>query len=154
WDSGIPPFAKGPIYDETYQTGFNGTGTGGAVTFGDPFSQPPRYQNWNLSIQRSLTSSLVVTAAYVGSNGKQLRGGGRGIYSNHMDHKYLVRGNLLPQKAPPANVAAAAAIVPGINLPFAKFSGTIAQMLRPFPQYNSVTDVYGDVGQSNYNALQ
>jgi hypothetical protein len=154
WDSGIPPFAKGPIYDQTYQTGFNGTGTGGAVTFGDPFSQPPRYQNWNLSIQRSLTPSLVVTAAYVGSNGKQLRGGGRGIYSNQMDPKYLVLGNLLTQTATPANVAAAAAIVPGIKLPFATFSGTIAQMLRPFPQYNSVTDVYGDVGQSNYNALQ
>jgi hypothetical protein len=27
-------------------------------------------------------------------------------------------------------------------------------MLRPFPQYNSVSDVYGNVGQSNYNALQ
>jgi len=51
-------------------------------------------------------------------------------------------------------VTAAAAIVPGIKLPFASFSGTIAQMLRPFPQYNSVADVYGDVGQSNYNALQ
>src|SRR5215470_17529446 len=154
WESGIPPFATGPIYDQTYQTGFNGTGTGGAVTFGDPFSQPPRYQNWNLSIQRSLTSSLVVTAAYVGSNGKQLRGGGRGIYSNQLDPKYLVLGNLLTQNATPANVAAAAAIVPGVKLPFAGFSGTIAQMLRPFPQYNSVTDVYGDVGQSNYNALQ
>jgi hypothetical protein len=34
------------------------------------------------------------------------------------------------------------------------FTGTIAQMLRPFPQYNAVADVYGDVGQSNYNALQ
>jgi len=44
--------------------------------------------------------------------------------------------------------------VPGIKLPFANFSGTIAQMLRPFPQYNSVTDVYGNVGQSSYNALQ
>src|SRR5215510_14340443 len=154
WDSGIPPFAKGPIYDQTYQTGFNGTGTGGAVTFGDPFSQPPRYQNWNLSVQRSLTPSLVVTAAYVGSNGKQLRGGGRGIYSNQLDPKYLVLGNLLTQNATPANVAAAAAIVPGIKLPFATFSGTIAQMLRPFPQYNSVTDIYGNVGQSNYNALQ
>src|SRR5262245_27039095 len=154
WDSGIPPFAKGPIYDQTYQTGFNGTGTGGAVTFGDPFSQPPRYQNWNLSVQRSLTPSLVVTAAYVGSNGKQLRGGGRGVYSNQIDPKYLVLGNLLTQNATPANVAAAAAIVPGIKLPFATFSGTIAQMLRPFPQYNSVTDVYGNVGQSNYNALQ
>ncbi|HEX5082376.1 MAG TPA: TonB-dependent receptor [Blastocatellia bacterium] len=154
WDNGIPPFAKGPIYDETYQTGFNGRGTGGAVTFGDPFSQPPRYQNWNLSIQRSLTNSLVVTAAYVGSNGKQLRGGGRGAYSNQIDPKYLVLGNLLTQTANPTNVAAAAAIVPGIKLPFANFSGTIAQMLRPFPQYNSVTDVYGNVGQSNYNALQ
>src|SRR5215813_5329675 len=154
WDSGIPAYAKGPIYDETYQTGFNGTGSGGAVTFGDPFSQPPRYQNWNLSIQRSLTPSLVVTAAYVGSNGKQLRGGGRGIYSNQLDPKYLVLGNLLTQSATPANVTAAAAIVPGIKLPFATFSGTTAQMLRPFPQYNSVSDVYGDVGQSNYNALQ
>ncbi|MBI1764580.1 MAG: TonB-dependent receptor [Acidobacteria bacterium] len=154
WDNGIPAYAKGPIYDQTYQTGFNGTGSGGAVTFGDPYSQPPRYQNWNLSVQRSLTNSLVVTAAYVGSNGKQLRGGGRGIYSNQLDPKYLVLGNLLTQTATPANVTAAAVIVPGVKLPFATFAGTIAQMLRPFPQYNSVSDVYGNVGQSNYNALQ
>src|SRR5215475_1235937 len=104
WDSGIPPFAKGPIYNETYQTGFNGTGTGGAVTFGDPFSQPPRYQNWNLSIQRSLTPSLVVTAAYVGSNGKQLRGGGRGLWSNQMGLGYLVLRDLLNQNGTPANI--------------------------------------------------
>jgi len=154
WENGIPAYAKGPIYDQTYQTGFNGTGTGGAVTFADPFSQPPRYQNWNLSVQRSLTQSLVVTAAYVGSNGKQLRGGGRGPWSNQMDPKYLVLGNLLTQTATPANVAAAQAIAPGIGLPFPTFVGTIAQMLRPFPQYNSVADVYGNVGQSNYNALQ
>jgi hypothetical protein len=154
WENGIPPFAKGPIYDQTYQTGFNGTGTGGTVTFGDPQSQPPRYQNWNLSIQRSITPSLVLTAAYVGSNGKQLRGGGRGLWSNQIDPSYLVLGNLLTQTASPANVAAAAAIVPGVKLPFPTFAGTIAQMLRPFPQYNGVTDVYGNVGQSNYNALQ
>ena len=154
WENGIPPFAKGPIYSETYQTGFNGTGSGGTVTYGDPFSQPPRYQNWNFSIQRSLTNSLVVTAAYVGSNGKQLRGGGRSEWSNQMDPKYLVLGNLLTQSATPANIAAARLIVPGIGLPFPSFVGTIAQMLRPFPQYNGVTDVYGDVGQSNYNAMQ
>ncbi len=154
WENGIPAYAKGPIYDQTYQTGFNGTGSGGTVTFGDPNSQPPRYQNWNLSVQRSLTQSLVVTAAYVGSNGKQLRGGGRGSWSNQIDPKYLVLGNLLTQTATPANVTAAAAIVPGISLPFSTFVGTIAQALRPFPQYNGVSDVYGDVGQSNYNALQ
>jgi hypothetical protein len=27
-------------------------------------------------------------------------------------------------------------------------------MLKPFPQYSSVTDTWGDVGNSNYNALQ
>jgi hypothetical protein len=48
WENGIPAYAKGPIYDQTYQTGFNGTGSGGGVTYGDPYSQPPRYQNWNL----------------------------------------------------------------------------------------------------------
>ena len=154
WENGIPPYAKGPIYDQTYLTGFNGTGNGGTMTFGDPFSQPPRYQNWNFSIQRSLTPSLVMTAAYVGSNGKQLRGGGRGPWSNQMDPKYLVLGNLLTANATPANLALAQAIVPGIGLPFPTFVGSIAQMLRPFPQYGGVTDVYGNVGQSNYNALQ
>jgi hypothetical protein len=154
WENGIPPYARGPIYDQTYQTGFNGTGSGGSVTYGDPSSQPPRYQNWNFSVQRALTSSLVATVAYVGSNGKQLRGGGRGPWSNQMDPRYLVLGDLLLQNATPANVAAAQAIVPGVALPFPSFVGSIAQMLRPFPQYNSVTDVYGDVGQSNYNALQ
>ena len=44
--------------------------------------------------------------------------------------------------------------MPGIGLPFPTFVGIIAQMLRPFPQYNAVTDVYGNVGQINYNALQ
>src|SRR4030095_9329220 len=156
WQNGIPPFIKGPIYDETYLTGFNAPGvTGGnGLTFAEPNSQPPRYQNWNLSIQRSLTSSLLLTAAYVGSNGKQLNGAGRGSWSNQIDPRYLVLGGLLNQNATPANVAAAAAIVPGAALPFATFTGTIAQMLRPFPQYGGISDPYGNVGQTNYHALQ
>src|SRR5438094_554423 len=54
----------------------------------------------------------------------------------------------------PANIAAAQAIVSGVAMPYANFSGTIAQMLRPFPQYSGVTDVYGDVARSNYHSLQ
>ncbi|HKX27661.1 MAG TPA: TonB-dependent receptor [Blastocatellia bacterium] len=156
WDNGIPPYDNGPIYRETYQSGFlDPLVPGGTVTYGDPDSQPPRYQNWNLSVQRSLTPSLVVTAAYVGSNGKQLRGGGRGIWSNQLDPKYLVLGDSLSAlTTTPGSLAAAQAKMPGIDLPFPGFAGSIAQMLRPFPQYSTVTDVYGDVGQSNYNALQ
>lgn len=155
WQNGIPAYAKGPIYDETYQSGFaTGRGAGGAVTYGDPNSKPPMYQNWNLSVQRSITSSLVLTAAYVGSRGSRLAGAPRGIWSNQIDPKYLVLGTLLNSTANAANVAAAAAILPGVALPYPTFSGTIGQMLRPFPQYNSVADPYGNDGQSNYHALQ
>ena len=57
WESGIPAFAKGPIYDQTYQSGFaTGLGSGGTLTYGNPDSVPPRYTNWNLSVQRSLTT--------------------------------------------------------------------------------------------------
>lgn len=155
WQNGIPVYAKGPIYDETYQSGFAvGRSAGGTLTYGDPNSQPPRYQNWNLSVQRSLTSSIVATIAYVGSNGKQLAGAAHGIWSNQIDPKYLVLGNLLNAQATPANVTAAQAVVSGIALPYANFSGTIAQMLRPFPQYSGIADPYGNVGQTNYHALQ
>ncbi len=158
WQSGVPAYLKGPIFDQTYLSGFNsaisGGAAGGTLTYADPNSQPPRYQNWNLSIQRSLTQSLVVTAAYVGSNGKQLAGAGHGMWSNQIDPRYLVLGNLLNSTATAANVTAAAAIVPGIALPFPTFAGTIAQMLRPFPQYGGVADPYGNVGQTNYHAVQ
>ena len=42
----------------------------------------------------------------------------------------------------------------GVALPYPNFSGTIAQMLRPFPQYSGVTDVYGNVAWSTYHSLQ
>jgi hypothetical protein len=155
WDNGIPAFATGPIYDETYQSGFAvGRGSGGTLTYGNPNSQPPRYQNWNLSIQRSITHSLVLTAAYVGSNGKQLAGAAPGFWTNQLDPKYLVLGNLLTANATPATIAQAQAIIPSVKLPFAAFSGTIGQMLKPFPQYNSISAPYNNDGQSNYNAMQ
>ncbi len=155
WDNGIPAFATGPIYDQTYQTGFaTGLGNGGTLTYGNPNSVPPRYTNWNLSIQRSLTRSTVLTAAYVGSMGKSLQGAAPGYWTNQLDPKYLVLGSLLALSATPANVAAAAAIIPGIKLPYANYSGTIAQMLKPWPQYAGITAPYNNDGQSNYHALQ
>jgi hypothetical protein len=133
WENGIPAFAKGPIYDQTYQTGFNGTGSGGTLTYGNPNSVPPRYTNWNLSIQRSLTRSLVLTAAYVGSTGKSLAGAAPGFWTDQLDPKYLVLGNLLTQNATPANLALAQAIVPSVKLPFATFVGTIRSGAKAFP---------------------
>jgi hypothetical protein len=157
WQNGVPAYQAPPFFDPTLNSGFaTGRPAGGGITFGDPDlgGHPPRYQNWNFGFQRSLGSKMTVGLNYAGGNGHFLGGGGRGIWSNQIDPKYLALGNLLTQQATPANVAAARAIVPDVALPYPTFSGTISQMLRPFPQYSGVTDVYGDVGNSNYNSLQ
>ncbi|HJZ71496.1 MAG TPA: TonB-dependent receptor [Vicinamibacterales bacterium] len=157
WNNGVPAYAPPPFFDPSLNAGFvTGRGTGGSVTYGDPDigGRPPRYQNWNAGVQIAPAGALTLGVTYAGSRGDFLGGSGRGIYSNQLDPKYLVLGNLLTQQATPANIATAAAIVPGIGLPYAAFSGTISQMLRPFPQYSAVSDVYGDVASSNYHSLQ
>jgi hypothetical protein len=155
FQNGVPAYIKGPIYDETYLSGFaTGRAAGGGMNYGNPDSVPPRYTNWNLSVQRSITSSLVLTAAYVGGLGTSLAGAAPGRWTDQTPPAYLALGSLLNSTATPANVAAAAAIIPGIKLPFATYSGTIAQMLKPFPQYASVAAPYNNDGMSNYQALQ
>ena len=157
WNNGVPPYPPPPFFDSTLNTGFVvGRGTGGSVTYGDPEigGRPPRYQNWNAGVQHALARTLTVGATYAGSRGDFLGSSGRGVYSNQLDPRFLVLGNLLTQPATASSIAAAQAIVPGVALPYANFSGTIAQMLRPFPQYSGVTDVYGDVAWSTYHSLQ
>jgi len=157
WNTGVPSYPAPPFLDPTLNAGFVvGRGTGGSVTFGDPDigGRPPRYQNWNAGAQYALTRTVTVGATYAGSRGDFLGGSGRGVYSNQMDPSFLVLGNLLTQQATAANVAAAQAIIPTVKVPYANFSGTIGQMLRPFPQYSGVSDVYGDVARSTYHSLQ
>jgi hypothetical protein len=157
WDAGVPPYQQPPFFDPTYGTAFNGTSNPPAtLNYGDPQlgGVPPRYQNWNLTVEHSFFNSLTAGIAYVGNNGHFLGGGGRGIWSDQMNPRYLALGDLLPQKVNATTLAAARAIIPGLSLPYPNFTGTISQMLRPFPQYNNITDLWGDVGNSNYNSMQ
>jgi len=157
WNGGVPAYPKPPFFDPSLNAGFTtAIATGGGVTYGDPEigGRPPRYQNFNAGFQYALTRTTTIGVTYAGSRGDFLGGSGRGVWSNQLDPKYLALGNLLQQRASPATIAAAQAIVPDVRLPFANFSGTIAQMLRPFPQYSGVTDVYGDVASSDYHSLQ
>jgi hypothetical protein len=157
WDSGIPPYQKPPFFNPTLGTAFNGiTAQGSTMQYGDPQlgGHPPYYQDWNFGIERALTPTTTLTVNYVGSNGHFQGGGGRSFWSDQIDPKYLVLGNLLTQQATAANLVSANKIIPGIALPFPTYTGTIAQMLRPFPQYPGVSDVWGDVANDNYNSVQ
>ena len=74
--------------------------------------------------------------------------------TNQIPTTYLPLGSLLTSTLNAANLAKAQALFPNIQIPFANFSGTIAQALKPFPQYGSISDPWLDVGNSTYNALQ
>ncbi len=157
WESGFPSYQKAPFFEPTLNTGFyTGVPQGGSVTYGDPEigGHPPRYPNWNIGVQSAILSTLTVGVNYVASNGHYLQGGSRGIWSNTIDPKYVGLGNLLSMTASPANVASARAIFPEIRLPYPNYIGSIAQMLKPYPQYSGLSDPYGMVGNGNYNSVQ
>jgi hypothetical protein len=157
WNDGVPAYQKPPFFDATLNTGFTTERpSGGRVDFDNPqdAARPPRYQNWNVSVQQALTPSVTLTAGYAGSNGKLLRGGGLGMWSGQIHPRYLALGNLLTAQVNPANLAAAQAILPDIRLPYPNFRGTFAQMLRPFPQYSTVGADFVNLASSNYNSLQ
>lgn len=155
---GVPPYQQPPFFDPALNTGFcTSCPSAGTITYGDPEigGKPAYFENWNFGFQRALTSNMTLTAAYSASAGHFLATSvGRGIWSGQMDPRYLALGNLLNATANAVNIAAANAIVPGIHLPYPNYSGPIGQMLRPFPQYSGVTDIWGDIGNSTYHSLQ
>jgi hypothetical protein len=53
-----------------------------------------------------------------------------------------------------SSVGSAQANAAGITPPYPGFVGTVAQALRPFPQYQAITFTNDPIGNQHYNALQ
>jgi hypothetical protein len=64
--------------------------------------------------------------------------------------KYEALGDVLNQ-----NITSAAAVNAGLTIPFSGFTGTVAQSLRPYPQFtNSIYNIADSAGFSLYHSLQ
>jgi hypothetical protein len=118
----------------------------------------PRYQNWSLTVERQFTPNLMLDISYIGNHGTRLVnwGSANGTLSNINDPKYLALGSSLlgadinsTDQTIQAAIAAA-----GIKKPYPTFTGTVAQALRPYPQYQSITYFEPPVGYSTFNSLQ
>jgi Carboxypeptidase regulatory-like domain/TonB dependent receptor len=168
WNTGYPgnPLSP-PFFNPSYGIGFitaaagasvgSGPTTAQTLTYGDPNfgAKPPYYQDWSFNIQHSFTPNLVLTLAYSASGGHWLPGAGvAGPFTNQIPTRYLPLGPLLTQTLTPATLAQAQAMFPNVAIPFPNFTGTIGQALKPFPQYNGLSNPWLDVGNSTYNALQ
>ncbi len=142
WDSGFPTnWPRPPFINATVQNG-------SAVNYiGRGDARPPYLQDFQFSVQQQLLPKLVVEAAYVGVKGTRL---GNGLINfNELDPRYLSLGSLLTQ-----NINSAAAAQAGITPPYPGFNGSVAQALRPYPQYLNIPDVANPNGNSTYHALQ
>jgi len=150
WDTNQLQFPPTPAFTPTSLTGQG-------VGFFDPKQSGinPYMETWMLSVQRELPWNIYFRGDYIGELGiHQMRG----------QHEQM---NNLPEGAPekyqgllgePANSAAAQAA--GIQIPFANFTqllggnATVAQALRPYPQYLAIYDNFAYDGTNHYNALQ
>lgn len=142
WDNGFPTnWPRPPFINPTVQNGsavnYQGRGDG----------RPPYFQNFQFSIQRELAPKLVAEAAYVGVKGTRL--GNNLINLNELDPQYLSLGSLLTQ-----NINSAVARAANIPVPWTGFNGSVAQALRPYPQYLGIPNNANPNGNSTYHALQ
>ncbi len=160
-DNPHPAYTLPPNLDPTLGTSYTTltSASSQTPTFADPYygGRSPQFINWSFGLQRELSPSTTLTISYVGSQGHFLQPdslNARGLYSNQLDPRYLGLGSQLSNQATAANRAAAGVT----TLPYTSFGGaqnpSIAQLLKPFAQYSSISDAYGFVGNTRFHALQ
>ena len=138
---GFPDFPRPPLIDPTLNNGSD-------VNFlAREDGTPPRVNYWNLNVQRSLPGGLLWEVGYVGNSTHHISS--TLLNLNQVDPKYLSLGSTLnAQLSSPEGQAT------GITLPYPGFTGTVAQALRPYPQYQLVWSAMQTSGKAHYHSLQ
>jgi hypothetical protein len=103
-------------------------------------------QIWQLDVQRSF-GSIYVDVGYVGEAGHHIAGGGNPTY-NQVRSNNLALGSLLTQ-----DITNPAVVAAGYTPPYPGFTGSLAQALRPFPQFLAVNPTNNPAGSSTWNGL-
>jgi hypothetical protein len=149
-DSGLPPWTKPPFRGPT-------TDLGGTTYFWqkNDSGRPSEFYTWNFDVQHQVLKDMVLTVGYTGTRGVHLASAILNI--NQMDPKYFkIYGRDLLN----ASVTSPAAIAAGIKVPYAGFSGSVAQSLKPYPGWSDVATSGGQpssigerAGNSTYHAM-
>jgi Carboxypeptidase regulatory-like domain len=139
---GVPNIPTNPSFDRSQLNGQN-------VNYTQrDFGKPGYDQTWTATVQQQFATDLILTLGYLGERGVHL--GSNLLYLNNLPQQNFTLGSQLSDP-----FTGSGAPVDGVTAPYDGFQGTVAQALRPFPQYHTVnTGAYGENhGQLSYNAL-
>jgi Carboxypeptidase regulatory-like domain/TonB dependent receptor len=168
---GVPPFtlAGGMPYQITFpdfyagQQPFPGT-IGNPTNMVDRNAgRPARITQWSAGLQREITSNLMVEASYVGNRGVWWAAQTLSPYASDAipPSTFAAWGLNLNNAADRALLAspisspiAAARGFSGLPYPGFPTGLTVAQALRPLPQFNGVVQTWTPLGDTWYDALQ
>src|SRR5580704_5469663 len=122
--------------------------------------RPPRFVQTSIGVEREVIKDMTVKASFIDNRGVWLESDGLRGYNQLSPSAIAKYGldvtnpsdfNLLTQPISSASVAARGFVKPYSTFPS---GATLAQALRPFPQFSSVTDQYERDGNTWYDALQ
>lgn len=152
-DNGITPgfrlregfpqnFPKEPVIDPSLLNGQ-------AASFVEQASGAlPRTQSWSFGFQHDLGRDLIAEANYIGNRAtRQVAPELMNI--NQVDPQFLSLGQVLTR-----NINSPEAVAAGIRSPFPGFNGSVAQALRPYPQYLTLTSQQAKVAASTYHGAE
>jgi hypothetical protein len=150
-----------PLYDAAFfPTAFPTPGAG--PTMMDPNAgRPGRQYQWSIGIQREISRDMVVDVTYVGNRGIWWQAPGL-INFNAISFDRLKAYGLDIN-----NAADRTLLISFLNSPTAAARGfnrppypgfpltqTVAQSLRPFPQFTTIANAWAPLGNSWYDSLQ
>jgi len=152
-----------PVWPDLRAGLYPTSGTTGAPPVVDQnYGRPARLWQWNFGIQREINRDLVVEASYVGNVGAWWRTGSLDDYNALTPQSLLSLYGLDWSNPADRAILSAQLNSPAAGrfqnkLPYAGFpaTSTVAQSLRPFPQFSSVLTPTGAAqGKTWYEALQ
>ncbi len=126
--------------------------------------RPPKIAQWNLNVQREAPGGLIVEAAYAGSAGIGLRSGATDINQLSPEAIAIARQVAPGPNGAPTPVGNLAVPNPFMTLPLdqrppstsilGRSTVTVAQLLRPFPQFGNVVSYTQNEAHSSYHSFQ
>jgi hypothetical protein len=159
WDQGLPSYPLPPQINPSFSNNTN-------VDYwnGKNATRAPEDDNWTLSIQRQVSSSTVIEGDYNAVVGVHLQSGIQNINQVPMS---TVNGLIQKLGATQtinllnSSITSAAAVAAGIGIPYPNFTNqaaqqnmSVAQALRPYPQYLTVDTSQSGGDKSGHSSYQ